>query len=86
MRTTPILITMLLALATASPVLAETDYTDREQYNPQHDPDIDRGYKESQDCNREREDRDERKERGEIERPYDVDISGQDSAGGKHGK
>jgi hypothetical protein len=65
---------------------AEVDYTDREQYNRQHDPDIDRGYKENQDYNRNREDREERTSRGEIPDPYSVDTSGQDSVAGKHGK
>jgi hypothetical protein len=43
-----ILVTFLLALTAASPLHSETDYTDREQYNPQHDPDIDRGYEQNQ--------------------------------------
>jgi len=83
---TIILATAILPLACGGPVLGQVDYTDREQYNRTHDPDIDRGYNENQQYNRQREDREERTQRGEIPDPYSVDISGQDSAAGKHGK
>jgi hypothetical protein len=75
----------LLAVVAAAPARA-TDYTDPKQYNPQNDPDVQRGYDENQRQNRERQDEERRAREGGITRPYDVDISGQDSAAGKRGK
>jgi hypothetical protein len=76
---------ILLTLIAASPVLA-TDYTGPKQYNPQNDPDVQRGYDENQRQNREREDQEQRANEGGITKPYDVDVSGEDSAGGKRDK
>jgi hypothetical protein len=75
---------ILFGLASTSVSLAEADYTQQEQYNPQRDPDVERGYKENQDYNRDRQNEEERTQRGEA--PWSVDVSGQDSSAGKRDK
>jgi hypothetical protein len=74
----------ILASLLAGTMAHATDYTKPEQYNPRNDPDVERGYQESQRYNRERQAEENRKERGEL--PWSVDISGQDSIAGKRDK
>lgn len=67
---------MAFAAAPTTSVLAQVDYTKPEKYNPKNDPDVERGYRENQKEHAEKQEREDRREKGEIERPYNVDKSG----------
>lgn len=56
--------------------LAQVDYSDPKQRNPQGSSEVEEGYQEHKKQYKEKKEREERKERGEIEEPYEVDPSG----------
>ncbi len=42
------LVVVMAISAFGFPVMSQTDYTDPKQYNPQNDPDVERGYQQHQ--------------------------------------